>query len=245
MNIIVVLFVVVVPEGLPLTIGVSLAYSTGTMFQKDRILVKELDAPEKMGEVNEILVSKTNTITTGNMKVAHFLCEDKQIKNSRKDTLLHCELSDTTVEYIKESILFNCSARIEMDHSHYIPVGNATEVGLLKFLQDADIPVHLMINQKLQNILTVSPFNSYKKRSATVVRNPNRPHMVTIYLKGAPEEILEMCLTVQSTNGSVPLSDEVKKEIKIVVDDMAKKPLRVIAFAYFEMEYDQYDAQFI
>lgn len=86
------------------------------------------------------------------MKVAHFLCEDKQIKNSRKDTLLHCELSETTIEFIKESILFNCSARIEMDHSHYIPVGNATEVGLLKFLQDADIPVHLMINQKLQNI---------------------------------------------------------------------------------------------
>jgi len=152
MNLIVVLFVVVVPEGLPLTIGVSLAYSTGRMYQQDRILVKELDAPEKMGEVNEILVSKTNTITSGNMKVAHFLCEDKQIKNSRKDTLLHCELSETTIEFIKESILFNCSARIEMDHSHYIPVGNATEVGLLKFLQDADIPVHLMINQKLQKI---------------------------------------------------------------------------------------------
>lgn len=59
MNLIVVLFVVVVPEGLPLTIGVSLAYSTGRMYQEDRILVKELDAPEKMGEVNEIIVGKT------------------------------------------------------------------------------------------------------------------------------------------------------------------------------------------
>lgn len=175
LNLLVVLFVVVVPEGLPLTIGVSLAYSTGRMYSEDRILVKELDAPEKMGEVNEILVGKTSTITTGEMKVAHFLCEDKQIKNSRPDTLLNCELSEITIELIKESILFNCSARIEMDHSHYIPVGNATEVGLLKFLQNADIPVHLMITQKLQNIKTVSPFNSFKKRSATVIRNPNRP----------------------------------------------------------------------
>lgn len=77
MNMLVVLFVVVVPEGLPLTIGVSLAYTTGRMYSEDRILVKELDAPEKMGEVNEILVGKTSTLTTGDMKVAHFLCEDK------------------------------------------------------------------------------------------------------------------------------------------------------------------------
>jgi P-type E1-E2 ATPase len=69
-NLLVVLFVVVVPEGLPLTIGVSLAYTTGRMYAEDRILVKELDAPEKMGEVNEILVGKTSTITTGEMKIA-------------------------------------------------------------------------------------------------------------------------------------------------------------------------------
>jgi len=91
----------------------------------------------------------------------------------------------------------------------------------------------------------VSPFSSYKKRSATVIRNPNRPHMVTIYLKGAPEVVLDMCLTVQSANGSVPLSPKIKEEISIVVDEMAKKPLRVIAFAYFELEWEQYDAQFI
>lgn len=144
-NLLVVLFVVVVPEGLPLTIGVSLAYTTGRMYAEDRILVKELDSPEKMGEVTEILVGKTSTITTGEMKIQQFLCEDKQIKNTRKNTLLHCELSNITLELIKESILFNCSARIEMDATTYVPVGNPTEVGLLKFLQDADIPVHLLI----------------------------------------------------------------------------------------------------
>lgn len=48
--------------------------------------------------------------------------------------MLHCELSDLTIELIKESILFNCSSRVEMDATTYIPVGNPTEVGLLKFL---------------------------------------------------------------------------------------------------------------
>jgi P-type E1-E2 ATPase len=93
-NLIVVLFVVILPEGLPLTVGVSLAFTTSRMFKKDRILVRNLEAPEVMGSVNEVLVGKTNTITAGNMKMSQFLCEDKQIKNTRKNTLLHCELSE-------------------------------------------------------------------------------------------------------------------------------------------------------
>ena len=117
-----------------MTVGVSMAYSTGRMHSEDRILVKELDAPEKMGEVNELLCGKTSTITSGNMKVSEFLCEFKQINNTRKNTLLNCELSEATIQYIKESILFNCSARIEMDLKTFEPVGNATEVGFLKFL---------------------------------------------------------------------------------------------------------------
>lgn len=255
-NILVVVFVVVVPEGLPLTIGVSLAYTTGTMFAMDRILVKELDAPEKMGEVNEILVSKSSTITTGEMKVAQFLCEDKQIKNTRKNTLLHCELSEITVELIKESILFNCTARIEMDSTTFIPVGNATEVGLLRFLQDADFPVHLLIQQKLGRVRKISTFDSQKKRSATVVENPFRPGTITIYLKGAPEVILGMCTTYQSANGIVQLSQDnrqeinnnegpnLRQEINGEVSSMAAKPLRVIAFAYQEMDIDNWKFQF-
>jgi magnesium-transporting ATPase (P-type) len=78
-----------------------------------------------------------------------------------------------------------------MDATTYVPVGNSTEVGLLKFLQDADIPVHLLIQQKLGRVKTVSPFNSIKKRSATVIENPNRPGTITVYIKGAPEVILE------------------------------------------------------
>ena len=79
------------------------------------------------------------------MKVSQFHCEQRQVKNSRKDTLLHCELSPNTIELVKESILYNCEARIEMDEINYVPVGNGTEVSLLKFLQDAEIPVHLLI----------------------------------------------------------------------------------------------------
>jgi P-type Ca2+ transporter type 2C len=143
-NLIVVLVVVSIPEGLPLTIGVSLAFSVMKMYSEG-ILVRRLEAPEKMGMVDEILVGKTSTITKSDMKVTQFYCEEKHIRANRPDTLLNCEISDEALIRIKESILYNCDARIEMDATTYVPVGDGTEVGLLKFLQNADIPVHILI----------------------------------------------------------------------------------------------------
>lgn len=127
-----------------MTIEVALAFSVKRMYN-DKILVRNLAAPEYCGSVEEICCGKTGTITKNDMKVTQFHCEQRQIKNTRKDTILNCELSPNTIELVKESILYNCEARIEMDEYSYVPVGNGTEVALLKFLQDAEIPVHLLI----------------------------------------------------------------------------------------------------
>jgi Ca2+-transporting ATPase len=62
-NLIVVLIIVAIPEGLPLSVGISLAFSVMRMYNSDKILVKKLDAPEKMGEIEEIIIGKTGTIT--------------------------------------------------------------------------------------------------------------------------------------------------------------------------------------
>jgi len=81
-----------------MTVGISLAFTVKKMYLQDRILVRNLASPEVMGGVNECCVGKTGTITRGHdMKVAQFNCEGKEIKNSRKNTLLHCELSPDTV----------------------------------------------------------------------------------------------------------------------------------------------------
>jgi len=143
-SLVVVLIVVSIPEGLPLTIGIALAFSVMRMID-NKILLRKLDAPEKMAGVEEIICSKTGSITTANMKVSQFLCEMRMVKNTRKNTLLHCELTEQAIDRIKEGIMYNCDARVEMDQITWVPVGNPTEVGLLKFLQDADIPVHTLI----------------------------------------------------------------------------------------------------
>ena len=53
-----------------------------------------------------------------------------------------------------------------------------------------------------------------------------------------------MCSSIQSANGIVQLSPDLAEEIRKEVDSMASKPLRVISFAYFEMEEDQWNVQF-
>jgi magnesium-transporting ATPase (P-type) len=100
-----------------------------------------------------------------------------------------------------------------MGKTKYKVVGNRTECGLINFLWDADIPVQNMINVKWDRMLTSVPFNSTDKISATVVQNPNRIGFVTIYLKGAPEEVLHKCQTAQTHEGYSLLSDDMKEDL--------------------------------
>jgi len=79
-----------------------------------------------------------------------------------------------------------------MDATAYVPVGNGTEVALLRFLQEAEIPVHLLIQRKLGRIRAVSPFSPERKRSVVALECPDRPDRVAVYVKGAPEVVLAL-----------------------------------------------------
>ena len=95
------------------------------------------------------------------------------------------------------------------DKAYYIPVGNGTEVGLLKFLQDAEIPIHDLILKKLGRIEAVIPFSTIRKRSITAVRHPDKEDLVRIYIKGAPELIVNKCTRTYDVDGkSIPMSNE-------------------------------------
>jgi len=132
-NLAVVLVIVSIPEALPLTVGVSLALSVMKMYA-DGLLIKKLDAPERLAGCQEICTGKTSTLTEGNMKVKEFYLEGCLIKNTRKDTFLNCDLNPETQTLVMDSIIFNSSAHVELGDKEFIPTGNPTEVGLLKFL---------------------------------------------------------------------------------------------------------------
>jgi Ca2+-transporting ATPase len=133
-------------------------------------------------------------MTTEKMEVVNFYTQNIFVKNSRKNTLMNCELDNAIIEKIVESIVFNCQAHIEMtDNSFYVPIGNGTEVSLIKWLQDAEIPVHDEMAKKEGRVYAQVPFDSKLKRSIIAVHHPEMQDIVRVYVKGAPEIVLSNC----------------------------------------------------
>jgi Ca2+-transporting ATPase len=196
-----------------------------------------------MGGLQEICCGKTASLTKNEMKVVQFFCEGRLIINNRKDTLMQCDLQMESLMRIQESILYNCDARVEMAEAVYKAVGDGTEVGLLNFLQDADVPIHLLINKKIGNILMISPHSPETKRSAVAIESPDRPNMVSIYIKGAPEMLINYCAKINmgSADRTQELGQAEKAEIISHIDKMAMQALRVIGMAYIELSRDQYE----
>lgn len=79
-NLAVVLIIVSIPEALPLTVGISLAHSVSSMIAGG-ILIRKLDAPERLAAADEICVGKTGTLTENKMKVGYFYLEGQQFEN--------------------------------------------------------------------------------------------------------------------------------------------------------------------
>ena len=197
-----IMLIVSVPEGLPMTVAVSLAYSVLLMKDYDNILVRDLESVEQVGLIQELCLGKTGTMTTEEMEVVNFYTQDIFVLNSRKNTFQNCDLDPMIQEKIVESICYNSQAYIEMtENSFYVPVGNGTEISLIKWLQAAEIPVHEKMHSKQGRVLAQVPFDSKLKRSIIAVRHPEIQDTVRIYIKGAPEIVVEKCQNHYNANG--------------------------------------------
>jgi magnesium-transporting ATPase (P-type) len=88
-----------------------------------------------MGQVTEICTGKTATLTQNRMQVNMFFTGGRLIHNQKPNTFNRSEIAEMNSILIKESIVYNCTARIEMSNDAlYVPTGNGTESGLLSFL---------------------------------------------------------------------------------------------------------------
>ena len=94
MTLALIILIVAIPEGIPMTVGISLAYSVVYMYEKDDLLVKDLTSIETLGLVDELCMGKTGTMTTEEMQVVSFYIQDKLQINTRKDTIFNCKLTD-------------------------------------------------------------------------------------------------------------------------------------------------------
>ncbi|XP_051516085.1 plasma membrane calcium-transporting ATPase 3 isoform X2 [Myxocyprinus asiaticus] len=231
--------VVAVPEGLPLAVTISLAYSVKKMM-KDNNLVRHLDACETMGNATAICSDKTGTLTTNRMTVVQAFLNDQHFREIPDPS----QINPNTLEMIVNAISINCaytSKIIPPDVEGGLPkqVGNKTECGLLGFLLGLKrdyVPVREQIpEEKLYKVYT---FNSVRKSMSTVVQMPDGSFR--LYSKGASEILLKKCSGILGANGE-PRSFRPRDRdemVKKVIEPMACEGLRTICIGYRDLPCD-------
>uniref|UniRef100_A0A8C2G285 Calcium-transporting ATPase n=1 Tax=Cyprinus carpio TaxID=7962 RepID=A0A8C2G285_CYPCA len=231
--------VVAVPEGLPLAVTISLAYSVKKMM-KDNNLVRHLDACETMGNATAICSDKTGTLTTNRMTVVQSYINDQHFREIPDPS----QINPNTLEMIVNAISINCAYTSKImppDMEGGLPkqVGNKTECGLLGFLLDLKrdyAPVREQIPEdKLYKVYT---FNSVHKSMRTVVQMPDGSFR--LYSKGASEILLKKCSSILGANGEARNFKPRDRDemVKKVIEPMACEGLRTICIAYREFSCD-------
>mmetsp|Transcript_6400 Transcript_6400/g.5706 ORF Transcript_6400/g.5706 Transcript_6400/m.5706 type:complete len:393 (+) Transcript_6400:652-1830(+) len=231
--------VVAVPEGLPLAVTIALAFSVMKM-KKENNLVRKLHASETMGGANEICTDKTGTLTKNLMSVMEFYTQDR-VYEGRPVNFSTLKVS----QLMTEGVLFNCSARVEKNEAgEFETKGNCTEQGLIKFLMDVGVNAYETILKKDDNILQLIPFNSERKRACAAIRHPDDQNKVRVYLKGAPEIVMDYCSSYVNDEGeAINLTQEKKSDIllNVVTEKFAKNARRTLLISYSDMTMEEYE----
>ncbi|XP_047065852.1 calcium-transporting ATPase 5, plasma membrane-type [Lolium rigidum] len=217
--------VVAVPEGLPLAVTLTLAFSMRKMM-RDKALVRRLSACETMGSATTICSDKTGTLTLNQMTVTEAYFGGKKMVPADNTEMLSASVSTMIIEGIAQ----NTSGSIfEPEGGQAEVTGSPTEKAILSW--GLQLGMKFNETRSKSSILQVFPFNSEKKRGGVAVHVGDSE--VHIYWKGAAELILESCTDWLDADGSKhSMTPEKVGEFKKFIEDMAVASLRCVAFAY-------------
>lgn len=204
------LIVVAVPEGLPMAVTLSLAYSMRRMLRTNN-LVRKMHACETMGATTVICTDKTGTLTQNQMKV-----DDIKVYATN--------VSDNV---INEGFAVNSTASIDFSIVTKPQVlGNPTEGALLLWLSSKGIDYRML--RESVNIVKELPFSTERKYMATIVESAAIPDKKVLYVKGAPEIIFNIC----------KISDVDKGTVDKQLTTYQERAMRTLGFAYQVLEND-------
>ena len=207
------LIVVAVPEGLPMAVTLSLAFSMKRLM-KQNTLPRTMHACETMGAVSVICSDKTGTLTQNQMKVV-----DTTFAGLENQKLG----ADKVSSLLKECIAINTTANLDMSDSKKIKaIGNPTEGALLLWLNTNGVN-YLDIRESL-SVIDRLQFTTELKYMATIVKSEVTGKRI-VYVKGAPDILLSMCNIT---------TDELKKYTDKLAEYQSHAN-RTLAFAYKEL----------
>lgn len=216
------LIVVAVPEGLPMSVTLSLALNMRRMLSTNN-LVRKMHACETMGAVTVICTDKTGTLTQNLMQVH----ETKFYGLKESGKLAEDEISNL----VKEGISANSTAFLEDGSETGKPkgVGNPTEVALLLWLNSQNTNyLALREDAKVYDQLT---FSTERKFMATLVQSSLLEGKKILYMKGAPEIVLGKCKQVILGEKTVPAA-EYRATVEAQLLTYQNMAMRTLGFAY-------------
>ena len=213
------LIVVAVPEGLPMSVTLSLALSMKRMLETNN-LVRKMHACETMGAATVICSDKTGTLTKNQMSLGAsriFGLHDEQLDDSEAGRLM------------KEGVALNSTAFLSYSDKKKVKVvGNPTEGALLLWLFNNNVDF-VYIRDKAE-IVRQLPFTTRYKYMATVVKT-SEPNRNILYVKGAPEYMMKRSVEVLTTEGRKDI-DTVRDEVDRLLLEYQSKALRTLGFAF-------------
>lgn len=227
------LAVAAIPEGLPAILSVTLAIGVQRMAAR-RAIIRRLPAVETLGSVSIICTDKTGTLTRNEMTVRNIVCDGEMIEVSgagynphgdfsREGSSVNAEDQNILMQVLSAAALCTDSS-VEQKDDQWQVHGDPMEAALLVAALKAGIELETEIKQYPRTDLI--PFDSQHKFMATL--HHSHEGEVFIYLKGAPEKVLQMCNSQRMNSGDVPLDSAYWHK---QIDTLASQGLRVLAIA--------------
>jgi Ca2+-transporting ATPase len=233
----VIIIVVAVPEGLPMSVTVSLALAMRKM-TRAHSLVRQLVACETIGSATVICSDKTGTLTQNKMQVVR-LFYDGQVHDRGTDDWVRPDRErpwprdGKPLDWIALNAAVNSTANLEDKQGKLVPVGNSTEGALLQWLHEAGLE-YTALRLQFPALYQIH-FSSERKRMTTVVRyaGPDGVSRIVVLAKGAPEWVLEQSTHYQAADGTTrPWTPEARHKVQESLRDSAGLAMRTLAFGY-------------
>jgi Ca2+-transporting ATPase len=234
--------VAVVPEGLPAVVTVTLALGTQRMVRRNA-LIRRLPAVETLGSVTTICSDKTGTLTQNKMVVQGIRTglHSLQVTGdgytpTGEFNILGSSIGNEhlTVNHIPEiqQLLMACvfcnDAILQQKNGEWIIIGDPTEGALLVLAAKGGCE-SAEWQHRMPRVFEV-PFSSERKRMSVLVQGEYGGHV--LFCKGSPEMTLECCTHIQIGDQIHQISDEQHQQIITQNNDLASRGLRVLGFAY-------------
>lgn len=230
------IIVAAVPEGLPATVTLALAFAGQRLAQKG-VLVKKLSIVEMLGNVSIIATDKSGTLTQNQMTVRNIWVGGKRLSVSgigyAPNGSIYSRSGDQfPTEDLKillyAAVLCNNARLIPptTEHPHWSCLGDQTEAAL-KAVALKNGESEQSISRRFPRVHEL-PFDARRKRMSTIHEHD---HQEIAFVKGAPREILQLCNSISINGEDIPLDNSMRQEIIDANDEYASNALRVLALA--------------